>query len=445
MGNALIDDGVLRDNTDLGKYVKNFLIQNHQITNDSKFKDSMKKRACCRNTHQVPVTIASYDPKSKKVLPTQVMVNVFDKPEDVNSANCKFNDKDFSPINKGGEGGKGYRASAQCSSFYNNLCNTVYDQRQKYNGLDKLYGPYPDIPLKGSQPQNWKDLGVGNGYPDCNCLNSVFVRGDIENAPGTPDIPADKKAMNFDNRCTLNIPFGGAYVENYNGPESLNICVNSVKVGGDIVAANQAAASIKQSCSANQTNANSNTGAQAGSGQTSNTGPVDNTQSTAGVGPGSGGNPPPASGGSTTPASGGPTTPASGGPTTPASGGSTTPASGGPTTPASGGSTTPAPKETTTTNNSSSTSSPDSGTGSASASASTDKPPTSTSNTAPVPPSTPTPAAAQAPATPAAPEAPASNNNMIYIGIGVTVLILIIVFFMMSGGGKSKEDSSDEE
>ncbi|NBU99225.1 MAG: hypothetical protein EBS19_13605, partial [Spirochaetia bacterium] len=70
--------------------LKNFLIQNHQITPDSKFKDSMKKRACCRNTHQVPVTIASYDPKSKKVLPTQVMVNVFDKPEDVNSANCKF-------------------------------------------------------------------------------------------------------------------------------------------------------------------------------------------------------------------------------------------------------------------------------------------------------------------------------------------------------------------
>ena len=439
MGNALIDDGVLRDNTDLGKYVKNFLIQNHQITNDSKFKDSMKKRACCRNTHQVPVTIASYDPKSKKVLPTQVMVNVFDKPEDVNSTNCKFNDKDFSPINKGGEGGKGYRASAQCSSFYNNLCNTVYDQRQKYNGLDKLYGPYPDIPLKGSQPQNWKDLGVGNGYPDCNCLNSVFVRGDIENAPGTPDIPADKKAMNFDNRCTLNIPFGGAYVENYNGPESLNICVNSVKVGGDIVAANQAAASIKQSCSANQTNSNSNTGAQAGSGQTSNTGPVNNNQSTAGVGPGSdkpasgGSAPPPASGGSAPP---------------PASGGSAPPASGGSAPPASGGSSRnpppppPVAKETTTTNNSSSSSSRDSGTGSASASASTDKPPTSTSNTAPVPPSTPTPAAAQAPATPAA---PASNNNMIYIGIGVTVLILIIVFFMMRGGGKSKEDSSDEE
>ena len=46
MGNELSNnDGVLRDDTELGKYVKNFLINKHKLGNDNRFKNYLKKKS----------------------------------------------------------------------------------------------------------------------------------------------------------------------------------------------------------------------------------------------------------------------------------------------------------------------------------------------------------------------------------------------------------------
>ena len=289
MGNAIIEDGVLDKDHDLGKYIKDYMIKNYKLpANDKKYNEFMKKRACCRFTHIVPVSIPSYDQVSKKVYPTQVKIPVFNSRDDINTTNCTFDGNDYSPSNKGDGGGKGYIASDSCIAFYNNMCNDIYDQRSSsyIKPLDKLYGPYPDDPTHGiSQPKNLRDIYVGNPFPDCNCLNSIFVRGNVETS-GSMDITPEKKAQNFDSRCSGNIPFGGAFVNKWEGPESLNICVNSVNVGGSIVAANDAAANIKQSCSANQTNSNSQVTSQAVKGETASQEQVKQDVSAAGIGNG---------------------------------------------------------------------------------------------------------------------------------------------------------------
>lgn len=69
MGNELKNDGgVLRDDTELGKYVKDFLINKHKFQNDNKFKNYLKKRACCIQQEQIPISLPMYDIDTKKYI-----------------------------------------------------------------------------------------------------------------------------------------------------------------------------------------------------------------------------------------------------------------------------------------------------------------------------------------------------------------------------------------
>lgn len=272
MGNILITDGVLKDNTPLGKYIHDFAIENYKFSNKNQYNQTMKKRACCRNVPIVPIALPSYDPTTKKIYPTKVNIKVFKSQNDINEDNCTIDGQNYAPQSKGDQSGKGFVAATVCSSFYDNLCNDLYNARKSSytKPIDQLYGPYSDDPVDGTNDENMRDLHVGNAYTDCNCLNGIFKRGTNlstsrtgENVPQT--ITKDQLQKILDPRCADYLPFNGPFVKQWNQPDSIDICINSINLGNVTISAENSSNTIKQSCTANQTRNNTNI---------SNTGPT---------------------------------------------------------------------------------------------------------------------------------------------------------------------------
>ena len=72
MGNELHvnNTGILREDTDLGKYIKDFLVNKHTFgdnVDDDKFKNYLKKRACCTKQSVIPISLPMYDIRKQKI------------------------------------------------------------------------------------------------------------------------------------------------------------------------------------------------------------------------------------------------------------------------------------------------------------------------------------------------------------------------------------------
>ena len=250
MGNELSSGGNIKTSI-LGKYVKDFMINKYEYKPGEIFTNLLKKRACCRNTTEVPIAIPSVDSVTKKIYPSIINIKIFEKKTDITDNACTFeNSSKYRPENP--DKGKNWIAGNTCKNFYGKFCNNVYDNRKASytNIFDYATGPFPDDPVVN--PPNLADLNVGNQYLDCNCLNSVYVRSPDKFETSIPLLP-DEMAQNKDTRCANNPP-DGAFINKWSQKENLTFCVNSVNITGGVVATNASSIGISQSCNASSNN-----------------------------------------------------------------------------------------------------------------------------------------------------------------------------------------------
>ena len=237
MGNELQigNTKLLRTDTELGKYVKDFLINRHNFTGDnSKFANYLKKRACCTNTKEIPISLPRYDLTTNRVYPTTMKVRVFETNAEMTQL-CTFDGNNYHEPTRGA----GFTGpSTVCSSFYGDFCSKVNDERASYETItQKRYGPYRDVAGYydnvtnfTSEIQTLRDLNVTNQFSDCNCVNSVY-QSDIpatilqNNAGSTINLTPNVITQNFDPRCLTGI--NERYYESYDVRTGFDVCINN--------------------------------------------------------------------------------------------------------------------------------------------------------------------------------------------------------------------------
>jgi len=248
MGNELSSNTKNINNTELGKYVKEFMIDRyeHKPGDNNNFKNLLKKRACCRNTIEVPISLPSYDSKSGKLYPTVINIKVFDKESEITASACTFeNNDEFRLTNP--ELGRNYVSGETCSNFYKTFCDSVYDGRRDYTDLyAKSYGKQEYLNELGLD-KTLIDLHVGNQYIDCGCLNSIYVKHPKLFNYGGDTLSSTQMAQNKDKFCLDKSP-NTTFIENNSKLQSLNICVNAVTLDKSSIAG---FVGVSQNCSAN--------------------------------------------------------------------------------------------------------------------------------------------------------------------------------------------------
>jgi len=294
MGNTIVkDDLLLNTDTDLGKFIQNWALNNYTIHPEAKgdkFKDSLKKRACCTWSPTVGIGIAGVNDLTKPTKIDQYRVNIAPfngdngkpskSPNVINSSNCKLDD-DTGPAQnfyQDNADKKFINSQAACANFYKKstsgaskpegfadyvLRNRSNDDTFPLNTRDvnlktdtsKLYstplgnqilGLTPDL---GSDSVQGNNGGKLNPYPDVNCINSVYqVHSALFKDAQGNQIDPQKLAQTNDSKCTLNSTIA------WKGTDSSvsSICFNMLSVGGNISAADAGAVDLKQSCNAGQ-------------------------------------------------------------------------------------------------------------------------------------------------------------------------------------------------
>ena len=252
MGNELISGGNINNESILGQYVKDFMLNKYEYKPGNNFKNFLKKRACCKNTVDAPIALPSYNTLDKKLYPTKINIKIFDDVKDITDNACTFENKNkYRPEDSSRS--VNWVGGNTCNTFYTEYCDAVYEDRKSYdNDYFQLYGPYKDNP-KTSQPDLAK-LFVGNQYSDCNCMNSIHVRKAEKVSTNIMKPSNATMAQMFDERCANFIPFG-AYITEWAKQPGLTLCVNSINVGGPISATEKSAIGLSQNCNASSTNA----------------------------------------------------------------------------------------------------------------------------------------------------------------------------------------------
>jgi hypothetical protein len=225
---------MLADNKD---YIRNDRVDDGQYS---------KRRSCCLGKHLIPLSLPSYDPENKKVVTSTLDFPMFNTiPELKDPKNCTFeNNINWQPNEKDGRGKP--VASSQCGTFYDDLCNEVFENRKKNYTLSAVYnGPYNNNPMAKSANK----FSVINPFSDCNCLNSAFNRGaKVAGDSGTPD----EYAQTVDANCSSGMADNTVFYKSDVKKDML--CVNSIDLNGaKITAANNATIKIdqKSNCSSN--------------------------------------------------------------------------------------------------------------------------------------------------------------------------------------------------
>jgi hypothetical protein len=226
MGNELNNSGKLKEDTVLSVYVKEFLLNNN-FTNDDKFKNYLKKRACCTNNQEVPISLPVYDTTTKEIYPMNLKVKVF--PTAVTSNLCTIDDNLFYTTGTTGttatpyKRDTNYKISDSCKNFYTDFCEKVYQNRSNYDTLTKkLYGPYEDNTTNTLNSKLKQHL-VTNQFEDCNCMNSWYNKGIYENQ-STNILTPDQMAQNFDNRCKTDI--NKKFISTFGTKTNPLLCIN---------------------------------------------------------------------------------------------------------------------------------------------------------------------------------------------------------------------------
>lgn len=236
MGNELQinNNGILRTDTELAKYINDFLKNRHNFTGNSNFANYLKKRACCTNQREIPISLPRYDTTTNKVYPMTLQVKVFEETDNMAQL-CNFADGNYHEPTRNTST---FVPKAVCSGFYNNFCNKVNDERSNYTSLThKRYGPYRDVASHYNQARTitteintLRDLNVTNQFSDCNCVNSVYQRDlpptIVQNTAGaTTNLTPNVITQNFDQRCSTGI--NKRYYESYNVQDNLSVCINN--------------------------------------------------------------------------------------------------------------------------------------------------------------------------------------------------------------------------
>ena len=195
MGNELNNgSGILKENTSLSLYIKDVLLNKYNFGDDVKFKNFLKKRACCTNNSEVPISLPVYNTTTDKIYPMTLKVRVF--PNTVTSDLCNFDQDVFytsGPFVRNNQ----YIMKGTCTNFYSDFCDNVYKSRPSDKLYEKSYGPYKDNKDVTTDPI-LKELYVTNPFEDCNCINSVYRKGGVQLNDG---LSIDEMAQNFDDRC----------------------------------------------------------------------------------------------------------------------------------------------------------------------------------------------------------------------------------------------------
>jgi len=176
--------GIINDNTDLGKFINNWALNNYNIhpdaNNNKLLKDSLKKRACCTNQPTIPIGILGVSTSNGKVhlANHKVNIKVFDSSSSITDANCTLDDADGKYSFKYNEapGGKPYASSQQCRTFYDKFGNFIKKNRSIHANInEKLYGLNDDEILAGSIKDGSGNIThIANQFVDFNCINGCF-------------------------------------------------------------------------------------------------------------------------------------------------------------------------------------------------------------------------------------------------------------------------------
>ena len=259
MGNQLISGGNIKTSI-LGNYIKDFMINKYEYGSEEHFKNFLKKRACCRQNVNVPISLPSVilenvitvdnDESGKKIIipkgiyPSKINIPVFKDKNEMTKEACTFeNGNDYIPTNSGA--GILWKGGLSCNDFYSKFCKKVYDKRSATydREYDKSYGIYPDN--VNNNPDPLIKLSVGNEFQECNCLNSPFIKN--KKPESTYSLQATQMAQTFDKRCAWKTP-ELSYIESYDKQDKLNLCINELNVG-KLNQAEQSNLGINQNCS----------------------------------------------------------------------------------------------------------------------------------------------------------------------------------------------------
>jgi hypothetical protein len=249
MGNIIVNNDLnLNTKTELGKFIQNWALNTYNIHPDAiskyplKFKDTLKKRACCINSPIVGIGIAGIGiDSSNNSLISQYKVNIAPfndisgNPSQlntvINATNCSLsndinNNQNFFDSNTNNITNN-VNDTLACKNFYDKDNNEnpglgQYVLRNRSN-IDAFPSSLANIPITSDTTKLYKsplkdqllgltpnisnnsnnNNGMLNPYTDCNCVNSVFaVYSELfkDNSGNTINNPSPF-AQTFDSNC----------------------------------------------------------------------------------------------------------------------------------------------------------------------------------------------------------------------------------------------------
>jgi hypothetical protein len=268
MGNVISDTvGVLNENRIIGRYVKDWALNDYSVTESYPETNQMKKRACCTLTKQVPIGLPSF--KNRKYLPiVSTKVDVFNVPGSLTDRQCTLpfgsgNSSFLGRTTTGGVFTGGSAGAEACKNFYltgngnNAFCKQTRANRFESYG-DKIpdsttsggatvSGGYKDESLYGPNPDTSAPDLLLNQYLDCNCENSRFkldssLATKIGASNSGAEVDLNAFAQSLDQRC-YGVSDATWKIEN----KKTNLCINQATIG-DIQAVNGGKVNFSQTC-----------------------------------------------------------------------------------------------------------------------------------------------------------------------------------------------------
>ena len=253
MGNTIANNnGEMHDlvlNEFIQKWALNEYNNNLSIDNISniRFKNLLKKRACCTKQTRVPIAIPSINTNTGKIEYSSVFIPVFSSVKDITPEACTFEPTIINGVQENKiyyhKDNFGFIISdVNCEPIYKGLCEKVKTDRSIYNNvIEKIYGPYPDT----KDVTDKSDINKENQYIDCNCKNSIYFSDIINVSANSQNVNPDSLAQTLDTRCALNLSKTYKLSDN----RIQDLCLNTINVGGSISPEDAAAVGFNQTCS----------------------------------------------------------------------------------------------------------------------------------------------------------------------------------------------------
>jgi hypothetical protein len=256
MGNTIANPNGEMHDIKLNKYIQEWALNDYNnglsIDNISKvrFKNLLKKRACCTKQTRIPIAIPSVN-NNGEIEYSSVFIQVFPSIKDITPEACTFEPVIINGIERNKiyyhKDSNGFIISdINCDPIYRGLCDKVKKDRSRYNGdIERLYGPYPDSKVEKIGETNNKE----NQYIDCNCKNSIYFTDIINVSANSQNINPDSLAQTLDSRCALNLASTFKLSDN----RIQDLCLNTINIAGNITPEDQSKIGLNQTCSKSNT------------------------------------------------------------------------------------------------------------------------------------------------------------------------------------------------